>query len=178
MLLATGVFTAAVGAQNPPPQTPPLVPKPFPQPGQPNQPATTGKTPVPGSTTPAQAAPRADVPGDALTGTPVYPSAEFLESLDAGRGGQRFYLFGTTAAFADVVTYYKQQLRNGGRELFKAPAMQQFDLGKFYEDTMAFPPSVVVKDYTWNGSPGYLHISGTVERRFPTLIQIVPPGPR
>ena len=38
----------------------------------------------------------------------------------------------------------------------KLPAMQQFDLGRFDEDAMAYPPSVVVKDYTWNNSPGYL----------------------
>jgi hypothetical protein len=41
---------------------------------------------------------------------------------------------------------------------------------------MSFPPSVVVKDYTWNGSDGYLHVSGTTETRYKTVIQIVPPG--
>ena len=52
--------------------------------------------------------------------------------------------------------------------------MQQFDLGRFDDDTMAFPPSVVVKDYTWNNSPGYLHVAGTTEKRYQTIIQIVP----
>ena len=33
------------------------------------------------------------------------------------------------------------------------------DLGRFQEDTMAYPPSVVVKDYTWNGQAGYLHVA-------------------
>ena len=37
------------------------------------------------------------------------------------------------------------------------------------------PPSVVVKDYTWNGSAGYLAASGSTEKRFRTIIQIVPP---
>ena len=58
----------------------------------------------------------------------------------------------------------------------KLPAMQQFDLGRFDEDAMAYPPSVVVKDYTWNNSPGYLAVSGTTEKRFKTIIQIVAAG--
>jgi hypothetical protein len=40
---------------------------------------------------------------------------------------------------------------------------------------MAYPPSVVIKDYTSSNSPGYLHVSGTVEKRFKTIIQIVAP---
>ena len=29
-----------------------------------------------------------------------------------------------------------------------------FDVGRFREETMAFPPGVTVKDYTWAGSAG------------------------
>ena len=54
--------------------------------------------------------------------------------------------------------------------------MQQFDLGRFDEDAMAYPPSIVVKDYTWNNSPGYLAVTGSAEKRFKTVIQIVPPA--
>lgn len=107
-------------------------------------------------------------------GVPIYPNAEFLESFDAGRG-QRFYLYGTNTPYDTVVQYYKAASKSSGRELFKAPAMQQFDLGRFNEDTMAYPPSVVVKDYTWMDSPGYLHVSGTTEKRYKTVIQIVLP---
>jgi hypothetical protein len=32
----------------------------------------------------------------------------------------------------------------------------------------------VVKDYTWNGATGYLAIVGAQEKRYPTIIQIVP----
>jgi hypothetical protein len=110
-------------------------------------------------------------------GVPVYPAAEYLDSYDAGRG-QRYYLFGTNAAYADIVAYYKNMLHDSGHELFKAPAMQQFDLGKFRDDTMAYPPSVVVKDYTWaldgQRSDGYLAVDGTREKRYKTVIQIVP----
>ena len=73
-----------------------------------------------------------------------------------------------------MVTYYKNLLKSGGREIYKTPGMQQFDLGKYQEDRMAFPPSVVVKDYASAGSLGYLAINGTTEKRFRTIIQIVP----
>jgi len=116
-------------------------------------------------------------PSERELGVSVYPAAEFIDSYDAGHG-QRYYLFGTNAAYADIVGYYKNVLRDGGRELFRAPAMQQFDLGRFRDDTMAYPPSVVVKDYTWSidGQPsaGYLFIDGTKEKHFKTIIQIVP----
>ena len=105
----------------------------------------------------------------------AYPSADYLGAIDAGRG-QRYYLFGTNTPYPDILMYYKNVLKNSGRELFKTPAMQQFDLGKYSEDTMAYPPSVVVKDYTWNGSEGYLHVDGVMEKRFRTVIQIVPPS--
>ena len=72
------------------------------------------------------------------------------------------------------VDYYKARLRNNGREIFETPATQQFELGRFDDDTMAFPPSVVVKDYSWSGWEGYLVVQGTTERRFKTIIQIVP----
>lgn len=114
-------------------------------------------------------------PAEGSLGAPLYPAAVFLESLDAGKG-QRYHLYGTDAPFADIVAYYKSTLKNGGRTLFQAPAMHQFDLGRFQEQTMAYPPSVVVKDYTWNGSDGYLHVTGTAQKRYRTIIQIVPPA--
>lgn len=94
-----------------------------------------------------------------------------MESFDLGRG-QRCYLFGTNAPFVELVAYYKQVLKDGGRELFKAPAMQQFDLGRFQEQTMGTQPAVVVKDYAVG--EGYLHVAGTQSKRFKTVIQIVP----
>jgi hypothetical protein len=97
----------------------------------------------------------------------------FLEAFDAGKG-QRCYLYGTRAPFLDTLAYYKQLLKDSGRELFKSPPMQQFDLGRFQEQTMAYPPSVVVKDYASGGSAGYLHVVGTKERRYQTIVQIVP----
>lgn len=129
-------------------------PKPFPTPGTAQAPA---------------AAPISESP----IAAPLYPTAQFLEVIDAGKG-QQFHLYGTDTAFAEIVNYYKATLKNGGRVLFQAPAMHQFDLGRYQEETMAYPPSVVIKDYTWNGSEGYLHIAGAAGKRYKTIIQIVP----
>ena len=172
-------------AQNPP------VPRPFPgttSPPPASKPADPSGTPASGAPktnppkTNAPQTPAPQVPAQPSAGTNpaaqyAYPGAEYLDSFDAGRG-QRYYLFGTNAPFADILLFYKNQLKSSGRELFKTPAMQQFDLGKFDENTMAFPPSVVVKDYTWENSAGYLYVSGTSEKRYRTIIQIVPPTVR
>ena len=154
-------------------QTPP-VPKPFPKPGQPGT-VTTAPAPPTGPVTEKPAQPPTQVPTgtptEASLGAPLYPTSEFLESFDAGRG-QRYYLFGTNAAYTEIIGYYKNVMKNGGRTIFEAPAMQQWELGKFQEQSMAYPPSIVVKDYTWNGSSGYLFVDGAKERRFKTIIQI------
>ena len=107
---------------------------------------------------------------------PVYPTAEYLDSFDAGQG-QTYHLYGTTQPYESIVAYYRTVLDTGGREIYSAPAMRQFDLGRYDEDRMAYPPSVVVKDYAWNGSSGYLHVAGTTEVRYRTIIQVVPPDP-
>ena len=118
-----------------------------------------------------------DIPTEATLGVPIYPGADFLVSYDAGRG-QRYYLFGTNASFTEIVNYYKNVLKQKGELIYEEPAIHQFDTGKFTEETMAFPPSVTVKDYTWGGSAGYLNPNrGKQPARFKTVIQIVPAGP-
>jgi hypothetical protein len=176
------LLSALVLAQSaPPPTQNPPVPRPFPGAGTP--PASAGaagaKPDAPrqaGSTaagqTPAPPGP-AQTEGGPLAPPLVYPAAEFIQDFDAGRG-QRYYLYGTDQPFAAIVDYYKGVLRSNGRELSEMPAMQQFELGRFDGNTMAYPPSVVVKDYVWNGSEGYLVAQGTTPRRYRTVIQIVP----
>jgi hypothetical protein len=161
-------------------QTPPPVPIPIPKPkGQqpappPTKPATPPATPTPTTGPAAPTEPRTGKPTEADLGVQIYQGADYLESYDAGKG-QRFYLFGTNDAYGDVVAFYKRVRGNGGREVFKAPAMQQFDLDvKFKEDTMAYQPSVVVKDYTWNNAEGYLFVDGARAVRYKTIIQVVP----
>ena len=83
-------------------------------------------------------------------------SAQFIASYDAGRG-QRYYLFGSDLPFAALVKYYQSALKNRGTLVFDAPATHVFEIGRFREETMAFPPGVTIKDYTWNGSAGYLN---------------------
>jgi hypothetical protein len=161
-------------------------PQPFPRPGQrQTQPPPTVPTsppaPAPAPTSPAPQAPQAPaksandgVPTEALLGAPVYPSAVFLTSYDAGRG-QRFYIFGATVPYAELVGYYKTVLKTKGDELFEAPPTHQFETAKFRDETMAFAPSVTIKDYTYGGSAGYPNPKpGATPERYPTIIQIVP----
>jgi hypothetical protein len=108
---------------------------------------------------------------------PPYPAAEFLNSFDAGRG-QRYYLFGATAPFSDIVNYYRSTLNERGRAVFDEPATHMFEVGRFRDETMAFPPGVTVKDWTWGGSQGYPNpVPNAEPARFPTVIMIVPPPP-
>lgn len=184
MALSVALTAATVAqsppAQQPPPAQPPPVPRPFPGSAPPattrtSEPATpAAATPDPvADAQPAVPAPPGTPPE--VLRVPIHPSAEYLESFDAGRG-QRYYLFGVNSPYTTIVEYYKTVMRNGGRELVKAPGMQQFDLGRFQEETMAYPPSVVVKDYAWGESTGYLFVSGTTQKRYRTIIQIVPPA--
>lgn len=120
--------------------------------------------------------PDGEAPTEESLGFPIYPSARFLTSYDAGRG-QRYYLFGVSSSFTDMVNYYRLLLDERGDRVFDAPATHVFEVGRFREETMAFPPGVTVKDYTWNGSEGYLHAAGAEPERFPTILQIVPAPP-
>lgn len=109
-----------------------------------------------------------------MLGAPIYPSAVYLTSYDAGRG-QRFYLFGSTIPYADLVGYYRTVLKTRGDELFESPSTHQFETARYRDDSMAFPPSVTIKDYTYGGAPGFPNPKpGAEPARFPTVIQIVP----
>lgn len=113
-------------------------------------------------------------PSEATLGFPVYPGAQFIASYDAGRA-QRYYIFGTTASFVDLVTYYRAQLKDKGDLVFQEPPTHMFEIGKFNNETMAFPPGVTIKDYQSATSQGYPNPKpGGQPARFPTLIQIVP----
>jgi hypothetical protein len=123
------------------------------------------------------APPAAAVPAMADLGVPAYPDAQFLASYHAGRG-QRFYLFGTTASFTDVIAFYKVALKQKGDLVFDEPGVYVFEIGRFREDTMAFPPGITIKDYSTAGPKGYLNPKpGAQPSRFPTVIQVVPVPP-
>jgi hypothetical protein len=143
-------------------------PLPPPRPGPPTTPSTPPAKP---------ANPASNVPTEATLGVPIYPNAQFLTSYDAGQR-QRFYLFGSQASFNELVAYYRTILKERGDLLFEQPPTHMFEIGRFREETMAFPPSVTVKDYKFGGSEGYLNPKlGAAPRRFPTIIQVVPPPP-
>jgi hypothetical protein len=164
------LLCAATAAQQPPP-------RPFPQPGQRPAPPAPTQPAKPTPATPSGQLPDAGTPTEAMLGVPIYPTAQFITSYSAGRG-QRFYLFGVSLPFAEIVTYYRTALKTRGDVLFESPPTHQFDLGRFRDETMAFPPSVTIKDYTFGGSAGYPNPQrGTQPDRFPTIIQIVPAPP-
>jgi hypothetical protein len=153
-------------------------PQPFPKVGAPTPPAPAAPPATQTVLPPAGPAPGPnDIPTEASLGVPLYPGAQFVGSFDAGRG-QRYYLFGTNTGFLEIVNYYKNALKQKGELIYEEPAIHQFDIGKYKEETMAFPPSVTVKDYTWGGSAGYLNPKrGQQPARFKTIVQIVPAVP-
>jgi hypothetical protein len=191
VVLATVLLSSSVFGQTP---------QPFPRPGEqprPQRPAeppvnTGSQSPPPASKpvaqppavqAPAAQSPVAQTPKDpnapaaAVVWFPVYPTAQFLASYDAGRS-QRYYIYGTTTPFAEIVNFYRTQLDERGNLVFKEPPTHMFEVGRFREETMAFPPGVTVKDWTWGGSQGYPNPKlGGQPQRFPTIIMIVPPQP-
>lgn len=163
-------------------------PRPIPQPAgsRPQQPPATAPqapggtaAPAPATSVPAPAAnaQATGAPSAATLGLPVYPTAQFIASYDAGRG-QRYYLFGTAAAYTEVVAYYRTQLKDKGDVIYEQPPTHMFQIGKFRDDAMAFPPGVTVKDWTWGGSQGYPNPKlGAEPARYPSIIMIVPAPP-
>jgi hypothetical protein len=165
LLLVACVFAAPVLAQRP---------QPFPDPDQ-RTAAPLVETLVPElPTLPSDP----NSPTDATMGMPIYPTAQFISSYDAGRG-QRYYVFGTTATFDSIVAYYRTQLDERGDRVFDEPPAHVFEVGRFNDDTMAFPPGVTVKDWLWGGSAGYPNPHADPESsqpaRFPTVFVMVPP---
>jgi hypothetical protein len=130
---------------------------------------------MPAQTAPPPAAPAdPNAPTEAMLGFVIYPGAQFIASYDAGRG-QRYYLFGAAAAFTELVNFYRSVLKERGDLVFEEPPTHMFEAGRFRDDTMAFPPGVTIKDYTWGGAKGYPNPRRPANpERFPTIIMIVP----
>lgn len=133
--------------------------------------------PFPGAAPPStQTPPQQQPPAtqDPALGLPMYPGAQLLTTYEAGPN-QKVHLYGTSAAYPTVVEFFKTALKERGRTLFGGP-MHQFDLGRFRRETMTLQPALTVKDYTWNGREGYVHVSGRQVIKYPTVIQVVPLG--
>lgn len=161
-------------------------PQPFPgvrvsQPDQPQAAATPAPQAAPATQATQPAAKPAtpadpNAPSAAVVGFPIFPGAQFLASYDAGKQ-QRYYLYGTTTPYLEVVKYYQSALKDRGAQVFAEPATHMF-AQRFREETMAFPPGVTVKDWTSGGSLGYPNAKpGAQPARFPTVIMIVPAPP-
>jgi len=162
---------------------PAQTPAPFPRPSgsTPAQtPPVARPAPPPQSTAPVPppATPAASVaPDEKLLGVPIFAGANFIDSYNAGQG-QRYYLFGTNTSFTEVVAYYRTALKQRGELVYDEPPVHEFDVGRYREETMAFPPGVTVKDYASAGAKGYLNPKrGAQPARFKTIIMIVPVVP-
>src|SRR5262245_10775660 len=113
-------------------------------------------------------------PSESVLGVTVYPGAVFLTSYEAGKG-QRFYLYGSSAGYTELLAYYRTLLKQRGTAVFENPPTHIFEVGRYDENAMAFPPSVTIKDYTAGGNGGFLNPKpGQSPERFPSVIQIVP----
>ena len=107
-----------------------------------------------------------------LAGVPIYAGAAFLQSFDLDRG-QMVFVFGTNDPYAAVVSFYRNKYR--AQEVSKMPPIQQFDLGSFDSGSMSQRPSVIVKDFAWpDANSAYVHVSGSTQTRYTTVIQIIP----
>jgi len=160
-------------------------PQPFPRPGDPARPQPSAPAPTKTSDTqglkvlPPEPAASASAPGDPgepteqSLGLPIYPGAQFIGSYDAGRG-QRYYLYGANTDFAQIVAYYRTTLKQRGELVFEMPQIHMFEVGRFREETMVFPPGVTVKDYA---PEGYMSFKAKTPVRFQTIIQFVPGPP-
>jgi hypothetical protein len=188
-MLCALLFVAALQQQQPPPPALPPFPRPAPRtppatgdPAKPAPPSTATPPPTTKSTPPttstAATAPAEKAPTETDLGLPIYPGAQFIASYDAGRG-QRYYIFGVAAGFVQTVEWYRTSLKQKGELVYDVPATLEFDVGKYDEDRMAFPPGVTVKDYQSEISQGYPNPKrGGQPERFPTLLQIVPVAAR
>ena len=53
------------------------------------------------------------------------------------------------------MAYYRTVLKQKGELVYDVPATHEFDVGKYREETMAFPPGVTIKDFQSDISQGY-----------------------
>jgi hypothetical protein len=154
-------------------QQQPPNPQPFPRPVQPARPAQPAPA-TPSAPAKAVTPPPEPTPTEATLGVPIFPGAQFIASYDAGRG-QRYYIFGSAGSFVELVAYYRTVLKQRGELVYEVPATHEFDVGRYREETMAFPPGVTIKDFQSEISQGYPNPKpGGQPARFPTIIQIVP----
>ena len=171
------IATAASGQTPRPFPRPSTTPPPQPTAPAPEDPPSQALPPeVPPPAQPAIVATDTGVPTEATLGFPIYPTAQFIGSYNAGRA-QRYYLFGTTAPYSALIAYYQTLLDERGDQIFEEPPTYMFEVGRFRNETMAFPPGVTIKDWTWN-SQGYPNPTpGAEPARFFSIIMIVPAPP-
>jgi hypothetical protein len=115
---------------------------------------------------------RAGGADESVLGIPLYPGLQFIASCDAGRD-QRY--FPDRPARSSIWwRKYRTLLKQKGELVYDVPATHEFDVGRF-DETMAFPPGVTIKDFLSELSKGFPNPKpGGQPARFPTIVQIVP----
>jgi len=102
---------------------------------------------------------------------PLYPGAQYIASYNAGRN-QRFYLYGTTASFVDLVTFYRTVLKQRGTWCLMLQRPTSSTSGDFGRNDV-LSPRVTVKISVADLAGLSESSPGGVPARFPTVIQIV-----
>ena len=98
---------------------------------------------------------------------PIYPARNSSRRTTPGRG-QRYYLYGSDCLVCGAGQVLPERAEERGELVFDAPATHVFEVGRFREETMAYPPGVTIKDYTSNGSRGLSEPeNGAQPARFP-----------
>ena len=116
-----------------------------------------------------------------MLGVAIYPTAQFLASYDAGRG-QRYYLFGTTASFAELVGYYRRQTRRARRSRVQGSAdahVHRRNAGALQgrDDGVSAERDGEGLDERRFARLSRTRRSARSRSGFPTVIMIVPPPP-
>ena len=92
-------------------------------------------------------------PTEGSLGVPIYPAAAVHHVLRRRARTALLPLWHHRRLRRDRAVL-QDTLKQRGELVFEEPPVHQFDIGRFREETMAFPPSVTVKDYTWGGIGG------------------------
>ena len=88
----------------------------------------------------------AAAPTEAALGVPIYPRRS--SSRLRRRPRPALLPLRHQRDVRDIVEYYRTALKQRGELVYDEPPVHMFDVGRFREETMAFPPGVTVKDYT------------------------------
>ena len=104
--------------------------------------STPPKAPVPA---PAEAIAQPGAPTEALARRAALSERRVPAGLRRRPQPALLPVSAATTPFAELVTYYRNLLKERGNLVFEVPPTHIFETGRFRDETMAFPPSVTIK---------------------------------